>query len=37
VGLQLPKLFHGKKSFSISEIRQVAYASKLIQAGEAEI
>ena len=37
VALQLPKLFHGKKSFSISEIRQVAYATKLIQAGEAEV
>lgn len=37
VALQLPKLFHGKKSFSISEIRQVVHASKLIQAGEAEV
>lgn len=37
VAMQLPKLFHGKKSFSISEIHQVAHASKLIQAGEAEV
>lgn len=37
VALQLPRLFHGKKSFSISEIRQVAHASQLIQAGEAEV
>ncbi|MGG5371476.1 PucR family transcriptional regulator [Enterococcus sp. AZ196] len=37
VALQLPKLFHGKKSFSISEIRQVVHVSKLIQAGEAEV
>lgn len=37
VALQLPKLFYGKKSFSISEIRQVVYACKLIQAGEAEV
>lgn len=37
VALQLPRLFQNKKSFSISEIRQVAAASKLIQAGEAEI
>ncbi|MDT2770704.1 PucR family transcriptional regulator ligand-binding domain-containing protein [Enterococcus pseudoavium] len=34
---QLPKLFHGKKTFSISEIRQVAHASKIVQAGEAEV
>ncbi|MGO3608492.1 MAG: helix-turn-helix domain-containing protein, partial [Enterococcus sp.] len=37
VALQLPKLFHEKKNFSISEIRQVAYANKLIQSGEAEV
>lgn len=34
---QLPILFHGKKNFTISEIRQVKYALKHVQSGESEV
>lgn len=35
--MRLPKVFRGKRTFSISEIRQVTHASQLIQTGQSEV
>lgn len=34
---QLPAIFKERKNFSIGELRQVAYAMKLVQSGESEV